>query len=338
MLTRTGQTRWGIAGTGGIARGTVGDLHLAENVEVAAVSSRTQEGADAFAAAHEVPAAYGSFDAMLEDPTLDVIYLCSPHSAHAEMTVAALQAGKHVLCEKPLTLTGPEAREVVAVAEQEGRFLMEAMWMRFNPAIRALADLVASGELGEVRHVESAFGFAAPYDPAHRLWNPALGGGALLDLGIYPLTFAHMLLGRPHEVSVVGTMREDGVDGRAMVTLSYAGGATSAHASCSLEHYLAPTGAVSGTEGFAILEPPFWRTAAFEVHDQRIKRDSPPPARTEFPVEGAGYTPMFRAVSDAVAEGRTEHPVHPWSATLEVLDLIDEVRALLAAQHGVRLD
>ena len=214
----SGRTRWGIVGTGGISRATGGDLHLAEDLDRVAVASRHEQTAAAFAAAHEVPRWYGDVDALLAADDVDVVYLCTPIGTHADLARRALLAGKHVLVEKAFTSTADEARSLAALAAEQGRELVVAMWMRFNPAVRRVLHEVADGRIGEVRSVRASFGFPPPPGTAH--WQPG-GGGALLDMGVYPLTLAHLLLGVPTAVEATGEVRADGVDLTASVFLRH---------------------------------------------------------------------------------------------------------------------
>ena len=209
---------WAIVGTGGISRTTAGDLHLTENLDLVAVASRTIENASAFAEEFEVPRAYGDYDALFEDDAVEVVYIGTPIATHAELARRALRAGKHVLVEKAFTTTADDARGLAALAAREDRFLMEAMWMRFNPAFRRMLDEVENGVIGEVRTVQAGFGI--PFPPDWNIWRPELGGGALLDMGDYPLTLAHLMLGRPTSVTATGELRDDGLDVTASVYLS----------------------------------------------------------------------------------------------------------------------
>src|SRR3954447_11081698 len=213
---------WAIVGTGGISRTTAGDLHLTENLDLVAVASRTIENASAFAEEFEVPRAYGDYDALLEDDAVEVVYIGTPIATHAELARRALRAGKHVLVEKAFTTTADDARGLAALAAREGRFLMEAMWMRFNPAFRRMLDEVEKGAIGEVRTVHAGFGIPFPED--WNIWRPELGGGALLDMGVYPLTLAHLMLGRPESVMATGELRDDGLDVTASVYLRHGEG------------------------------------------------------------------------------------------------------------------
>ena len=324
------QTRWGIAGTGWISRTTIKDLRLTENVEVVAVGSREQQTADAFAAEEGVERAYGDYARMLEDPDIDVIYIGTPHGSHYPMAVAALEAGKHVLGEKPLGVDAAQARRLADLAEARGLFLMEAMWMKFNPMIRTLQTTLAEGVIGEVRWIQAAFGFGVPYDPASRFWDPAQGGGALLDVGIYPITLAQLFTGPPDHISAEGTINPDGVDRRVLVNLE--GRDVQAQLATSIEHMLTPRATIAGTAGFIDVDMPFWVSGGFTVWPEGVRPGGPEPYEVREPIEGGGYVPMFRHTSQCVLDGLTESPLHPLSATIEVLDTIDEVRRQLMAR------
>jgi predicted dehydrogenase len=324
------RTRWGIAATGGIARTTMNDLRITENVEVVAVSSRDQARADAFAAEEGIERAYGDYARMLEDPDIDVIYICSPHGSHAPMATAAIEAGKHVLGEKPLGVDAGQARSLTELAQDRGVFLMEAMWMKFNPMIRRLQSVIADGAIGEVRWVQAGFGFGVPYEPDSRFWDPAQGGGALLDLGIYPITLAQLFTGPPEHVSAEGTINPDGVDKRVLVNLL--GRDVQAQLATSIEHMLTPRASIAGTTGFIEIDIPFWMSGGFTVWPEGGHPDGPGPHEVREPIEGIGYVPMFRHVSQCVLDGLLGSPLHPVSATIEVLDTIDEVRRQLLAQ------
>jgi predicted dehydrogenase len=321
-------TRWGIAGTGWISRHTLRDLRLVENLEVVAVGSRSRERAEAFAAEEGLAAAYGSYDELLASD-VDLVYVCTPVGAHVEMVTAALEAGKHVLCEKALAADAAGARALAELARERGVFLMEAMWTTFNPAIRELRRRVADGVVGDVRWVQAGFGFPAP--PGSRFWD-AQGGGALLDLGIYPITLAHLLLGRPTAVEATGTARADGVDTTAMVALDHEGGR--AQLATSIEHVVTPSASVAGSRGFVELGTRFWMTDSFTVWPEGAGPGAAPPETVRCELEGIGYVPMFRHVSQCVLDGRTESPVHPLGATVAVLETIDEVRRQLVAARG----
>ncbi|MEO6511305.1 MAG: Gfo/Idh/MocA family oxidoreductase, partial [Nocardioides sp.] len=203
--------RWGILATGRIARSFADNLLEVPGAEIAAVGSRSQESAEAFAEPYGARA-HASYASLVADPDVDVVYIATPHSFHLDNARMAFAAGKHVLCEKPLTLNLPEAEAMVDAAREAGLFLMEAMWMACHPVIRAVGEGLREGRYGEPRQAHASIGFAVPPDASTRMSDPALGAGALLDMGIYPLTFAHLVLGPADELVATAVVNDDGVD------------------------------------------------------------------------------------------------------------------------------
>jgi predicted dehydrogenase len=318
--------RWGIVGTGGISQTTVGDLHRTENLDLVAVASRTAEKAEAFAARYDVPRAYGDYDLLFADEAVDVVYIGTPIATHAELARRALLAGEHVLVEKAFTTTANEARSLATLAAEQRRFLMEAMWMRFNPAFQRMLDEVAGGAIGELRTVQASFGFPPP--PGWIIWRPELGGGALLDMGVYPLTLAHVLLGVPDAVEATGELRDDGVDLTMSAFLRYADGRF-ATALASIRGLVGANATIGGTTALITYES-FLSGGSFRV-------ETPPagqPRTVTVALEGNGYVPMFRAVSEAVADGLLEHPLRPLRDTIEVLETMDEIRRQLTVRSS----
>lgn len=243
------KVRWGILATGGIAASFAEDLReMKDDAEIVAVGSRSLASACAFADRFGIPRAYGSWTELADDDGIDVVYVATPHSAHRVAAGLCLRAGRSVLCEKPFTVNAVEARELADLAKARGLFLMEAMWTYCNPVVRRLTQLVADGAVGEVRSVHADFGLAGPFEPGHRLLDPALGGGALLDLGVYPVSFAHLLLGEPDEVQAWAHLTEHGVDDNTGMLLGYDNGAM-AVLSCSLTADTAQTAVVTGSAG-----------------------------------------------------------------------------------------
>lgn len=319
----TKPVRWGVIAPGGIADVVTSDLLLVRGAEVLAVSSRALPRAQEFAAKHGIPRAYGSTDDLLADPDVDVVYVATPHAQHHEVTRAALLAGKHVLCEKAFTLTLADAQDLVDLARDRGLFLMEAMWTRFNPLIRRVKALVAEGAIGDVRAVHADFGFTADYDPEHRLWNPALGGGALLDLGVYPVSFAHMLLGEPESITVHGSLAPTGVDADVALLLAYASGA---HAllTCSLTSTPAVRAAIVGSAGRIEIPEPFFNPSAIVVNgeEERVELD------------GTGYTYQLVEVTQRVANGYTESPEMTLDDTLAVMRTLTTALGALGVNYA----
>ena len=204
--------RWGVVGPGRIASKVVGDAPLVANAEFVAVASRSAERAHAFAAAHGIPRAYDSYQAILDDDGVDVLYIATTHPQHRAIALAALRAGKAIMVEKAFTVTPEATREIVELATSTGTFAMEAMWTRFQPAVVRLRELIADGALGDLRSVQGELCVQANMDPADRFLNPAIGGGAVFDLSVYPISFAQMVLGDPDTVHAQGTLTDTGVD------------------------------------------------------------------------------------------------------------------------------
>lgn len=327
MIPMADDVRWGIAGPGRIALAVAADLALVPGARLVAVGSRDQGRAEAFAAAHgpEVRA-HGSYRALVEDPDVDVVYVATPHPQHRPVALAAIAAGKAVLVEKAFTATLAGAEEVVAAARAAGVFAMEAMWTRFQPATAHLRSLLADGTLGEARHVSADLGAFRPYDPADRLFAPELGGGALLDLGVYVVSFAQMVLGTPTEVIARGGLAPNGVDLDAALLLTFAGGATATLA-CSLGHHSPSRARVDGTLASAELPHRFHHAGAV-----RVSRPDGPTEVVDLPPTGIGFTHELVEVTEAVRAGRVESGVMPLADTLAVQAVLEEA----GAQLGVR--
>jgi predicted dehydrogenase len=310
--------RWGIAGPGRIAGAVAADLALVRGAELVAVGSRALDRAQAFAATHGVARAHGSYRALVEDPDVDVVYVATPHPQHRAVALAAIGAGKAVLVEKAFTATLAGAEEVVAAARAAGVFAMEAMWTRFHPAVAHLRALLADGALGAPRAVQADLGAFRPFDAADRLFAPDLGGGALLDLGVYVVSFAQMVLGRPTEVVARGSLAPNGVDLDVGLLLTFAGGAT-ATLLASLGHHSPSRARVDGTGGWAELMPRFHHPRGLVV-----SRAGGAPEAVELPPTGIGFTHELVEVTEAVRAGRTESAVMPLDDTLAVQAVLEE--------------
>ncbi|MET9132902.1 Gfo/Idh/MocA family protein [Streptomyces antibioticus] len=319
----TDTVRWGILATGGIAAAFTADLVDLPDAEVVAVASRTETSARAFAERFGIPRAYGGWEALAEDPDIDVVYVATPHSAHRAAAGLCLKAGRAVLCEKPFTLNVREAEELVALARQEGRFLMEAMWMYCNPVVRRLKALIDDGAIGEVRTVQADFGLEGPFPPSHRLRDPAQGGGALLDLGVYPVSFAHLLLGEPDRISAQAVLSAEGVDLQTALALSWDSGALAA-LHCSVTGGTGTTASVTGSRGRIDIPAGFFHPDRFVLH--RTGHD--PEEFTADPADGPRTTLRHEAneVMRALRAGETESPLVPLNGTLAVLRTLDTAR------------
>jgi predicted dehydrogenase len=319
-------TRWGILATGGIARDFVTDLALLPDAEVLAVGSRTEATARAFATEHGIPRAYGSWAELAADPDLDVIYVATPHNAHHAATKACLQAGRAVLCEKPFTLDHASAQDLVTTARERRVFLMEAMWMRSNPNIRRIRELVADGEIGEVTYVQADFGVQGPIPTDHRMRAKELGGGALLDLGVYPVTFAQLLLGEPTFVSAWARLLPEGTDANTAILFGYDSGAV-ATLQCGLSGDTSRRGTITGTTGRIELDRQFYRTERFTlVRDDQAEVIA-------LPVRGNGLAYQAEEVMRCLRAGLTESPLFPLDESLTVMRTLDTIRAQIGVSY-----
>ena len=318
--------RWGILGAGNIAGALVEGIRATGEGDVVAIASRSADRSAAFAQRFDIAGSHGSYQALLEDPAIDAVYVATTNDLHHRNTLDAIAAGKAVLCEKPFALNARQAEEMVAAARDAGVFVMEAMWMRFIPAIEELLGRVADGELGRLRSVLADFGFASGAGPGHRLVEPALGGGALLDLGVYPVSLAMLLLGHPTEVSARATMSSAGVDEQVVVTLGFAGGAVaSLYAS-----YVAASpieAHILGSDARVHVHAPMHHPRRFDVI-----RDGDVEA-VPVPYQGAGYQFEVAEVHRALGAGETESPTRPLDETLAVMRVLDEARAQIGLTY-----
>ena len=320
--------RWGIVGPGRIASLLVPDFAHVPGASVVAVASRSAERAKQFAAEHGIDRAYGSYAEMVLDEDVDVLYISTPHPQHYRIALAAINAGKAVLVEKTFTATVLGAEEVIRAARSRGVFAMEAMWTRFQPAIIAARQLVDEGAIGEVRQVQADLGVDRPYNPADRLFDPAQGGGALLDLGVYPVSFAHYFLGAPDSVQVVGSLAPTGVDFEAGLLLGYRDG-RAASLLISLRNPTPGAARLHGTGGWLEVPPRFH-------HPDRIVlgRAKHQPETIVKPRLGDGYAHELIEVTEAVRAGRTESAIMPLDDTLAVQRTLNGACEQLGVHHS----
>ncbi len=313
--------RWGMIGTGWIAAVFASDMAYTGSGRVAAVGSRRIETANAFADRFEIPNRHGSYEELVADPEVDVVYVATPHPFHRQNTLLALRAGKPVLVEKPFTMNAAEARELVAAARAEGLFLMEAMWTRFLPHIVRIRRLLEQGALGEIVTVSADHGQWFAKDPGFRLFAPELGGGALLDLGVYPVSFASMLLGAPDTVVALIEPAFTGVDGQTSMLFGYASGAQAVLSCTSLAK--SPTrAAIVGTEARIEIDGDFYTPGSFEL----ITRAGEV-TRFDEPYEGRGLWYQADEVARCLREGLLESPLMPLEESISIMQTMDTVLA-----------
>lgn len=323
----TGQPlRWGVIATGSIASRVVQDLALLDDATLHAVSSRTEAGSRAFALRFGFSKAYSDtadrlgYEHLLADPAVDVVYIATPHAHHHRIALAALAAGKHVLCEKPMTMNAAQARELADLARERGLFLMEAVWTRFLPSFRRAMKILRSGEIGEPRWLQADLGFAPAFDPTSRTWDPAAGGGALLDLAVYPLTWALGAFGEPTSMTATGTLTAEGIDLQNALTLTYD---TGAHAQLitSIGSQCPSIVTVGGTEGWLRSSTPLFNPSELIIQPRQGT------LRTErFEAYGQGFSHELREVTRCIQTGMTESPHMTTSETVMTMELLDEAR------------
>jgi predicted dehydrogenase len=318
--------RWGVIGTGRIAAAFTEDLDLTDSGEVVAVGSRTAAAADRFGDELGVPRRHDSYAALVADPEVDAVYVATPHPMHHPAALLALRAGKPTLVEKPFTMTAAEARELADTARAGGVFLMEAMWTRFLPHVHAIRELLAAGALGRIVTVMADHGQWFAEDARHRLFAPELGGGALLDLGIYPVSFASLVLGTPDRVLALSERAFTGVDAQTSIILGHPGGA---HAllTCTLAAKSPTTATIVGTDGRIEVEQRFYGPAAFTLRPREGE-----PRRHEFPHDGRGLRHQADEVARCVAESVTESPLLRLAETVAIMETMDAVAR--AAANG----
>lgn len=318
--------RWGIIGTGGIARAFAQDLALLDGHRVAAVGSRTLASGEKFAAEFPGTAAYGSYKELV-DAEVDAVYVATPHPMHYENALLAMQAGKPVLCEKAFTVNAKQARELVSYSQTNRIPLMEAMWSRFLPHLDQVKRLITAGVLGEITHIAADHGQYIPYERAPRLWEPELGGGALLDLGIYPLTLAHLILGVPVSIQAEATLTDKKVDLNTSMLLRYASGA---HAllSCTMASRGSVSAMIVGDKARIEIDGSFYAPTSFRV----ITREGDV---TEYPkrYEGLGLREEASEFARVVRSREIESPLMSHQMSIELMEMMDEIRAQIGVSY-----
>ena len=345
--------RWGILATGKIAHAFARDLMLVPGAELVAVGSRRLSSAESFAAQYAEAnggpiRAHGSYEELVADPQVDVIYIATPHSLHLENARLCFEGGKHVLCEKPLTLSVADSEQMIALARQHGRFLMEAMWTACHPGVRALQRRLAAGEFGTPRHLHAEIGFVVRASPDDRMLDPDLGAGALLDMGIYPLTFAHLMLGEVGSLTAQADLRvaagtesgqEGAIDMAIALTGVYPGGALATmHA--SMQSW-ASDGAAIATDRGRVELADFYHPSRITFTPQAEMSDwtatgaelEPIVIEPDEPVIGAGYGNEALEVGRCLRAGLLESPLVPHAQTLTLMRQMEEIRRLTGIRY-----
>jgi predicted dehydrogenase len=313
--------RWGILGTGNIATKFATGLQALPDARLVAVGSRSQATADAFGDRFAVLHRHASYEDAAADPEVDAVYIATPHNLHKENMLLCLEEGKAVLCEKPFTINAQEAREAIDLARSKGLFLMEAMWTRFMPLMVELRRLLAEGALGDVRMITADFGFRTNFNPKSRAFDPQLGGGALLDVGVYPVSLASMVFGRPDRIVSLAELGETGVDEQGGMVLGHPGGRLAVLHS-AIRTRTPQEALLMGTDGWIRIHSPWWFPTSWT-----LERPGHSAKMQEFPHVGNGYNYEADALHRGLRDGKLESDVMPLDETLAIMETLDAIRA-----------
>ncbi len=319
---------WGILGLGKIAHKFAHDLILVPDAILHAVGSRSQQKAADFAEKYGAHQFYNSYEDLANDTSIDIIYIATPHSFHYEHTLLCLNAGKSVLCEKPIAMNHSEAEEMISLAREKGLFLMEGIWTRFIPATQKVLDLVNSNVIGDLIHMRSDFGFKVSAPPESRLLDPKLGGGALLDIGIYPLYLSMLLMGEPEELTANALIDEIGIDTFTTVTGKFPDNTMAVMEATFLSN--SPTEAfIYGTKGCIHMKTPFHHCEQLEI----TRYPSTESETILLPIEGNGYVHEIEHVMECLKNGKTESDLLPLQGSLSLIRQLDKVRKLIGLDY-----
>nr|MDD6335796.1 Gfo/Idh/MocA family oxidoreductase [bacterium] len=314
--------RWGIIGTGSIVRRISKSFEAVDGPTIYAIASHSQERAQWAANTYGAKRGYGSWEELVCDPDVEVVYVATPHHEHLPATLLALEHGKPVLCEKPFAMNAAQAQEMIACAKKRGLFLMEAMWTRFLPVMQQVKTWIAEGKIGQVRQVMADFGYRSPIDSASRIFNAAMGGGAMLDVGVYPVSLAMWLLdGVPSQIKTVSDIGQTGVDEQCGVLLGYPDGAF-AMCSGAIRTDTVQQAMIYGTHGYISI-PSFWNASEATLVTADGGRQS---VSAHMKAEGFEYELL--AVEACLSAGKTQSEIMPWEDTLRVMRVLDIIRGL----------
>ena len=319
---------WGFIGLGNITNQFVRDLLLVPEARPLAAASRDLAKAVSFAKQYGIERAYGSYQALLDDPDVEIVYIGTPHTSHAELSIAAMRKGKHVLCEKPLAVNEEQVWSMVQVAKSEKRFMMEALWSRFNPSIRRCLELVAEGAIGEVNYVAADFTFFRRDPDDSRMLNASLAGGSLLDMGVYPIFLAYALFGYPENIFATGLLHRTGVDLQMAATMQFGSGIAQIYSGFVSQSDM--TARIYGTDGRIYIHP-YWH----EAQGYTMIQGNDGQYRTSEiikPTRGKGFTGEIEACHLGLRQNLIEHPDWTHINSIELIRIADEIRA----QMGVR--
>lgn len=313
--------RWGILGTGNIANIFAADLKQMQDAELIAVGSRDTDNAKSFAEKFSIPNRYASYTDLAKDPNVDVVYVATPHALHKENCLLCLENNKSVLCEKSFTLNANEAKELIDLARKKKLFLMEGMWSRFLPIMQKLYHYIEDGLIGEIQSINADLGFNLPFDPNNRIYNPKLGGGALLDVGIYPISLAFWLMGPPHSIDTMAHLGQTGVDEQACILFGYQGGPI-AKLFATIKSETPSEAIILGNKGRIRIHHPMFRPGGITISIIGQKDEY-----VEIPYEGNGFIHEAEEVMECIRNRKTESSIMPLNETLLIMETMDQIRS-----------
>ena len=320
------EINWGILAPGSIAHKFAQALQGVEDANLYSVASRNSQRASSFADQYGFTKAADDYEALLADPNVDAIYIASPHMVHAEQSIACLNAGKAVLCEKPMTVNADDAEKVIAIARETGTFYMEAVWTRFMPIYQQIRQWISDGLIGEVHMVQASFGFGREFDPDNRLFDPNLAGGALLDMGIYPITFAQWVFGgTPQRITALSHLGKSGVDERIGMVLQYDDGQI-ASLNSTVNATTMHDAWIYGSKG-NIRVPLFWCANSASLIIDGVEQTIDTPHKVN------GYEWEIKEVHRCLEQGLIESPVMSWQESVNVMRIMDEIRAQIGLEY-----
>ncbi len=319
---------WGILGLGKIAHKFAQDLIMAPEAKLLAAGSRSADKAAAFARDFGEVRAYSSYEDLVNDPDLDIIYIATPHALHFENTMMCLHAGKSVLCEKPIALNAQQAEQMVALAREKNLFLMEGIWTRFIPATQKVLDLLSDEAIGEIHYMKSDFGFRVSAPPESRLMDPKLGGGALLDIGIYPLYLSLLLLGKPERMTAEAIINDRGIDVYCAMIGLFTGNVKSVMEASFLSN-TSTEAFIYGSKGFIKMKSQFHNCRDIEVTNYETNTTE----GYHFPITGNGYFHEIEHVNQCLQQGKMESDLLPHSMSLSLIQHLDKIREMIGLNY-----
>lgn len=326
MMDTSGKVQWGIIGPGKIAHKFAEDLKKVPNAELHAVASRDKARAKIFASEYHAVKAYESYHLLADDPQVDAVYIATPHAFHKALTILCLNRKKAVLCEKPFAMNSKQAQEMIEAAKASNTLLMEAMWTMFLPHFQKVLSLIKDGAIGNISGLEADFGFKAHYDPESRLIKKQLGGGSLLDIGIYPVFLALSVLGMPGNIVANATFFESGADSSCNMLFSY-GDHVKARLHSSFLEQTSNSATIFGEQGKLTIHPMFHAPASFSIEKNgKIQRFA-------LEIETHGYNYEIEHFNNLLLNGKTESPLMTFRTSEQLIKLLDEVRSKIGLTY-----